>query len=145
MRVSKIDSGQSSVQNVKKKPDTPNSTFSNLMQDKKDDQKREELNQMLGEIKDKGEKLVDSRNLELLIEYKKSVKEFVNTAVEFAFEIIDKKGHSRIGRTKILKIVSQIDDELVKLTDEFIAEERNRLNLLAKIGELGGLLTNIYI
>ncbi len=145
MRVEKVSSTRASVKSVNKKSDTPNSSFSNLMQDKKDDEKREELDKMLGKIKDKGEKLVDSRNLDLLIEYKKSVKEFVNTAVEFAFEIVDRKGRSRIGRAKILKIVSQIDDELVKLTDEFLAEERNRLNLLAKIGELGGLLTNIYV
>ncbi len=145
MKVNKVTSPSTGVHNVKKKSDTPNSSFLNLMQDKKDNEKREELDKMMDDIKNKGKELVDSRNVELLVEYKKNVKEFVKTAVEFAFEIVDRKGRSRIGRSKILKVVSQIDEELVKITDEFLAEERNRLNLLQKIGELGGLLTNIYV
>ncbi len=145
MKVNKVTSPSTGVNNVKKKTDTPSSNFLNLMQDKKDKEKREELDKMMDEIKNKGKELVDSRSVELLVEYKKNVKEFVKTAVDFAFEIVDRKGRSRIGRSKILKVVSQIDEELVKLTDEFLAEERNRLNLLQKIGELGGLLTNIYV
>ncbi len=145
MKVNKISSTATGVNSVKKKSDTPNTSFLDLMQDKKDNEKREELDKMMKKIEDKGKELVDSRNIELLVEYKKNVKEFVGTAVEFAFEIVDRKGRSRIGRAKILKVVSQIDEELVKITDEFLSQERNKLNLLKKIGELGGLLTNIYV
>ncbi len=145
MKVDKISGAKSNIKSVRKKTETPGSSFSSLMHDKKDAEKREQLDRMISEIKDKGEELVDSRNIELLVDYKKSVKEFVNTAVEFAFEIIDRKGKSRMGRSKILKIVSQVDEELVKITEEFLSEERSKLNLLEKIGELGGLLTNIYV
>ncbi len=145
MKVNKVTSPTTGINNVKKKNDTPNTSFLDLMQDKKDHEKREELDKMMKKIEDKGKELVDSRSIELLVEYKKNVKEFVETAVEFAFEIVDRKGRSRIGRAKILKVVSQIDEELVKITDEFLAQERNKLNLLKKIGELGGLLTNIYV
>ncbi len=145
MKVQKVSSSNSNIKSVKKKTDTPGSSFLDLMHDKKDNQRRDELDKMMGKIKDKGEELVESRNIELLVEYKKSVKDFVESAVDFAFEIVDRKGRSRIGRAKILKIVSQVDEELVKITEEFLAEERNKLNLLKKIGELGGLLTNIYV
>lgn len=145
MKIDKIGSSAGKTRTVSKKSETAGSSFLNLMQDKKDAETRDELNKMLKKIKDKGEELVESKNIDLLVEYKKSVKDFVTGAVNFAFEVVDRKGRSRIGRAKILKIVSQIDDELVKITEEFLSEERNKLNLLRKIGELGGLLTNIYV
>ncbi|MDO4772910.1 MAG: YaaR family protein [Bacillota bacterium] len=145
MKIDKIGPSAGKTRTVSKKNETAGSGFLNLMQDRKDAETRDELNKMLKKIKDKGEELVESKNIELLVEYKKSVKDFVTGAVNFAFEVVDRKGRSRIGRAKILKIVSQIDDELVKITEEFLSEERNKLNLLRKIGELGGLLTNIYV
>lgn len=145
MRVEKPSSVNRNIKSVHKKDESPASSFSSFMQEKKDTERREELDKMMKKIKEKGVELVDSKNLDLLLDYKRSVKEFVSSAVNFAFEIVDRKGHSRLGRTKILKIVSQIDDELVRLTEEFLEEEKSKLNLLNKIGQLCGLLTNIYV
>ncbi len=145
MKIQKVSSTGSKNNSVKSKSESPSSSFLNLMNDKRDSEKRKELDKMMENIKEKGEELVDSKNVELLVLYKKNVKQFVESAVGFAFEIVDRKGRSRIGRSKILKLISQIDDELIKLTDEFLSKERNKLNLLDQIGELSGLLTNIYV
>ncbi len=145
MKVQKVSSTSSKNNSIKSKSESPSSSFFDLMNDRRDAEKRNELDKMMETIKDKGEELVDSKNVELLVLYKKNVKQFVESAVGFAFEIVDRKGRSRIGRAKILKLVSQIDDELIKITEEFLSKERNKLNLLERIGELSGLLTNIYV
>ncbi len=145
MKVSRVTSATSKASAVKQKPNTSGSTFTDLMNEKKDEETKRQLDQMMKSIKAKGEELVDSKNLDLLVNYKKLVRDFVATAVEFAFEIIERKGRSRMGRAKILKVVSKIDDNLVQITEEFLSSERSKLKLLKKIGELGGLLTDIYI
>lgn len=145
MRVERIGSSSTKLAKVKEKPAANEASFSSLLSDKRDEADREKLDRMMEKIKEKGEELVDSRSLDILVNYKKMVREFVEQASSYAFQIVDRKGLSRIGRSKILKVVSQVDEALVKLTEEFIKEERNKLNLLQKIGQLGGLLTDIYV
>lgn len=145
MRVEKISSSSSKVHKLKEKPPAGSASFSSFMHEKRDEQDREALGMMIKKIKEKGEELVDSRNLDILVNYKRMVKGFVEQAANYAFAIIDRKGMSRQGRSKILKIVSQIDESLVQITEDFLSEERNKLELLKKIGQLGGLLTDIYM
>lgn len=145
MRVEKVGTSTTKTPKIKETPPANSASFSSLLNDKKESEDRERLDQMMRKIKEKGEELVDSRSLDILVNYKKMVKEFVEQASSFAFQVVDRKGLSRMGRSKILKIVSQVDEALVKITDEFIKEERNKLNLLQKIGQLGGLLTDIYV
>lgn len=147
MKVSKITqtSKSSEFNKVSTKSNVEGSHFTQLMDEKKDEKRREELHQLMDKIKEKGSELVDSKNVELLVNYKKMIKDFVSNAVEFAFEIQERKGFSRMGRTKILKIVSLIDESLVEITNGFLEQERNKINMLSKIGELNGLLTNIFV
>lgn len=132
------------VNRINKSIPVEGSSFSSLMGERQESQTREELEQMMRAIKEEGDKLVDEKNIDVLINYKKKIKSFVSRAVDFAFEIQDKKGITRFGRGKILKIVSQVDDVLVEITQQFLDEERSRIKLLARVGELQGLLYNIY-
>lgn len=147
MRVNKINqtSKTSEFNKVSAKTTVEGSHFTQLMDEKRDEKRRDELNRLMDKIKEKGSELVDSKNVELLVNYKKMIKEFVSNAVEFAFEIQERKGFSRMGRTKILKIVSLIDESLVEITNGFLEQERNKINMLSKIGELNGLLMNIFV
>lgn len=144
MKIDKVGRKQTTSVNQKQAPQAVGSKFQSLLGDKKEEQDREHLYAMMKAIKETGEKLADSKNIELLGQYKRMVKSFVSQAVDFAFEIQEKKGLSRFGRSKVLKIVSKIDDQLVEITDAFLLEERSRIKLLGKIGELQGMLLNIF-
>lgn len=145
MKIEKISSNTSTVSKVNSKNQVPDLTFSNMMNEKHDKKKKEELEELLDDIKEKGETLIDSKNLELLLSYKKTVKTFIKEASEFAFKIVDRKGLSRVGRSKILKIVSLVDENLMNITDVFLKDEKQKLGLLDKIGELLGLLSDFYV
>lgn len=145
MKVNKVKATASApVSKVNKPQAVVGTSFSNLLGGKREEHTREELEQLMHAIREEGDKLVDAKNIEILVNYKKMVKSFVSKAVDFAFEIQDKKGVLRFGRGKVLKIISQIDDNLVAITEQFLSEERSRIKLLEKVGELQGLLYNIY-
>ena len=44
----------------------------------------------------------------------------------------------------MFKIVKVIDEKLLDLTDEIIAKEKKGLDILKCVGEIQGLLVNIY-
>ncbi len=137
-------SGNQSVSKVNQTLNATGSSFSSLLGEQREQQTRQELEQLMNDIKREGENLVDNKHIEVLISYKKKIKAFVSKAVDFAFEIQDKKGLTRFGRGKILKMVAQIDDAMVDLTEQFLKDERNRVKMLERVGELQGLLYNIY-
>ncbi len=145
IRISKTSKPLAPTKKITKNQGASAESFTTFLKEKQHEKTKKELDEMMSEISEKGKSLTDSKNLELLVSYKKMVKNFLEKATKHAFEIIDSKGIGRVGRTKILKIISAVDENLIALTDEFISSERSKIKLLDKIGELEGLLTDIYI
>jgi uncharacterized protein YaaR (DUF327 family) len=48
------------------------------------------------------------------------------------------------GNSRSLKIIEQVDQSLVELADEVVNKESSTIDILAKIGEIKGLLINLY-
>ena len=57
-----------------------------------------------------------------------------------------KQSHTwnRFGEGRKLKIVETIDEKLVELAEEILNREKSSIDLLDKIGEIKGLLINLY-
>ena len=51
---------------------------------------------------------------------------------------------NRRGRSRLYKIVKQVDAELLRLTDELLSDQAPTIDLLARIGEIRGMLINLY-
>jgi len=146
MRIDKVKKTTSlKTKSVKKPSAKSDLSFTDLMDDAEGRRSHEHLEQMMEKIEQEGQKLSDSKTVETLIVYKKMVREFVTEAVESGLNIKDKRGRSRLTRSKVLKIVSVVDSKLIELTDEFLAKERKQIRLLEKIGELQGLLVNLMV
>jgi len=56
-----------------------------------------------------------------------------------------RRGYGLGGRTKILRTVSTIDQRLVELTDIILKQEKKGVSLLKKVGQIEGLLVNIFV
>ncbi len=145
LRISRTSKSMSASGKVNSKQKASAGTFTSLLKEKHQEQTKQELDEMMKEIGEKGKSLADTRDLDVLVSYKKMVKGFLEKATKYAFEIVESKGIGRIGRSKILKLISAVDENLIQITDEFLNKERNKINMLDKIGELEGLLTDIYI
>lgn len=110
------------------------------------DEKREKdvLDDMMKDLKQKGQELAEKKEVEILVEYKDMVRAFLEQAVNFGLKVMERRGFGRAGRSKIMRMVSMIDEKMIDLTEDMLRQENSGLKLLTKIGEIEGLLLNLY-
>ncbi|MDB5085875.1 MAG: hypothetical protein JWN30_2761 [Bacilli bacterium] len=105
---------------------------------------KNQLDGLLKSIDQLGGQLAKQCNWQALMAYKDQIKQFLQTALRDGYRTEERTGRDRRGRTRLYKIVAQIDDLLAELTQMVLAEEKEHLVLLEKIGDLRGLLLNLY-
>lgn len=145
MKVRKVDSKKSGNFGIKKQAETPRITFTEVLAQKDYDSQKRALEQALSEIDKKGKALTEERTIENLYIYKDMIREFIEEVLQNGFEIKERRGFSRAGRTKILRTVSEIDKKLVDLTNIILKREQRELNLLKRVGEIQGLLVDLVL
>lgn len=119
-------------------------TFTDVMAKKQRDLTHERLSQLVTKIDEQGRHLAKNQTVDALRKYKALVKEFMDDAVKNGFELHEERGFNRRGTTKIYKLVKEVDRKLVDLTNDVLNKSTNELQLLARVGEIQGLLVNIY-
>ncbi|EMT45892.1 YaaR family protein [Anoxybacillus flavithermus] len=144
MEVQKVS--RASLNRVAKKDDAPmeSVSFTEVMQKKKSDVLFERFQAMAQQIEAQGKKLAESQTVEDLKTYKKLVKQFLDDAVKNSLQLEEQRGFSRGGRAKIYKLVKEVDQKLVELTNAVLEKEKKGLDLLGLVGEIQGLIINIY-
>lgn len=105
----------------------------------------EQLTRLLGDITAAGERVARNRTLRELTRFKMLVKRFLQEAVNHGLETKQSHTWNRFGEGRRLKIVETIDNRLVELAEDILNEEKETIDLLDKIGEIKGLLINLYM
>ena len=54
------------------------------------------------------------------------------------------RGFDRRGRTKRYKLLDEIDSALVSMGEELLEHEEGRLEAASKIGDIRGILINLF-
>lgn len=144
MDVQKVN--RAGLDNVKAKKSGPTESvsFQEVMGKNRQEMVHEKLTKLVQEIEDQGKVLADSRTIDELRKYKKMVKEFMDEAVQNGLQLEERRGFNRRGRTKIYKIVKEVDKKLIDLTNAVLDKEKKSLDILGMVGEIKGLLINIY-
>ncbi len=104
----------------------------------------ETLTRLLGDISTAGDRLARSRNLRDMAKYKMLIRKFLQEAVDFGMGVKQSHTWNRFGEGRKLKIVETIDEKLVELAEEILNQEKSSIDLLDRIGEIKGLLINLY-
>jgi uncharacterized protein len=138
--------GKTSLNKIEKKQQVASESvsFTEVMAKKRENALYEKFSTLAKDIEDQGKVLSESRTVEDLKKYKKMVKSFLEEAVNNALQLENQRGFNRRGRTKVYKIVKEVDSKLVDLTNEVLNKEKKGLNILNLVGEVQGLLINIY-
>ncbi|NHM33471.1 YaaR family protein [Neobacillus terrae] len=102
------------------------------------------LRQLLDDIGNAGDRLARSRNFKDLAKFKTLVKKFVKETVDFGMGLKQSHSWNRFGQGRSLKTVETIDQKLMELTEELTQKEEKSIDVLGKIGEIKGLLINLY-
>lgn len=123
---------------------TGNGRFQQMVQTQDQKMQIQTFNRLIGDIEGAGQRLVRSRTFRELVKYKALVKRFVKEAVEYGLELKQSTSWNQFGQSRPLKTVETIDARLVQLSEEILNKEKSSLEILEMIGEIKGLLINLY-
>ncbi len=102
------------------------------------------LNALMEEITAEGKKLAKRRDVKDMKHYRGLVKEFLNEIVSRSHEFSRENFLDRKGRHRVYGIVRLVDENLDQLAQELMKDEQDNLAILSKIGEIEGLLLDIF-
>ena len=105
---------------------------------------REELDALFISIDAQAKEIEKSLTFETLRVYRELVQKFVGIAVNELFEVEEKMTVSPTGKKKSLLLVKKINQELEKLSEEFLDRQRNLIGFLSRLDQIRGLLLDLY-
>ena len=102
------------------------------------------LNTLMEEITMQGERLYKKRDVKDMRHYRGLIKEFLNEVVTHSHSFTRENFLDRRGRHRVYGIIRLIDENLDQLAQELMKDEKDNLAILSKIGEIRGLLLDIF-
>ncbi len=105
---------------------------------------QEQLTELVKNITLQGERLARYRSFKDLAKYKRLVKDFVKEAVQYGMDLNHSHSFNIQGNNRKLTLVKEIDEKLVRLTEVVLEQEKRSIDILDVIGEIKGLLINLY-
>ncbi|MBD5459995.1 MAG: YaaR family protein [Lachnospiraceae bacterium] len=102
------------------------------------------LQTLMEDITMQGQKLAKRRDLADMRRYRGLVKEFLNEVVTRSHSFSRENFLDRRGRHRVYGIIRLVDETLDELAQELVKDEQDNLAILSKIGEIRGLLLDIF-
>lgn len=121
-----------------------NRHFSSMVAKQGEKMHSEQITRLLGHISAAGDRLARSRNLRDMAKFKMLVRHFMQESVDMGLRLNTSHTWNRYGEGRQLKHVKVIDEKLIELSESLLADEKEAVDLLEKIGEIKGLLINLY-
>lgn len=102
------------------------------------------LNGLMEQITAEGQKLAKRRDVKDMRHYRSLIKEFLNEVVTHSHSFTRENFLDRRGRHRVYGIIRLVDENLDQLAQELMKDEKDNLAILNKIGEIRGLLLDIF-
>ena len=102
------------------------------------------LTTLMEEITMQGDKLAKHRDVKDMRRYRGLIKDFMNEIVNRSHSFTRENFLDKRGRHRVYGIVRLVDEKLDKLAQELVKDEQDNLNILGLIGEIRGLLLDIF-
>lgn len=102
------------------------------------------LQTLMEDITMQGDKLAKKRDVADMRRYRSLVKEFMNEVVTRSHSFARENFLDRRGRHRVYGIIRLVDETLDELAQELVKDEQDNLAILSKIGEIRGLLLDIF-
>lgn len=101
------------------------------------------VNSLMNEISDQGKKLSKHADIRDMRRYRELIKTFLNEVVYRSHGFSRENFLDRKGRHRVYGIIRLIDKNLDELAEALLADEKDNIDILNKIGEIRGLLLDI--
>ncbi len=109
-----------------------------------DESLAERLNLMMQDIIQQGERISKKNDIKDMQRYRLLIKDFMNEVVTRSHVFSRENFLDRKGRHRVYGIIRQVDRELDELAQELVKDETDNIAILAKIGQIQGLLLDIF-
>ena len=103
------------------------------------------LNLLMEDITMQGKKISKKMDIRDMKRYRALIKEFLNEVVNRSHKFSRENFLDRRGRHRVYGIIRLVDETLDQLAEELVKEEKDHLAILGKIGEIRGLLLDIFM
>lgn len=108
----------------------------------------QELQQKIGglmsQINEQGKKIAKKKDIREMRKYRELIRELLNEVVYRSHEFSRENFLDKHGRHRVYGIVKMVDSNLNELAEELIKDEQDSIAILNKIGEIEGLLLDIF-
>ncbi len=104
---------------------------------------QEKLTGLMAEITEQGKKLGKKMDIRDMKRYRSLVKDFMNEIISRSHKFSRENFLDRRGRHRVYGIVKLVDENLDKLAEELMKEEKDHLAILGLVDEIRGMLIDI--
>lgn len=104
----------------------------------------ERLNLMMQDIVQQGKQISKKNDIRDMQRYRILIKDFLNEVVTRSHAFSRENFLDRRGRHRVYGIIRLVDETLDDLAQELVKDEKDNIGILAKIGQIEGLLLDIF-
>ena len=105
---------------------------------------KEQLNYMMQEIVQHGDKLAKRMDIRDMQRYRRLIKEFMNEIVNRSHKFSRENFLHKRGRHRVYGIIKLVDKTLDELAAELMKDEKDHMAILEKVDEIRGMLLDIF-
>lgn len=98
---------------------------------------------LMEDITAQGNRIAQHMDIRDMKKYRGLIKDFLNEVVYRSHKFSRENFLDRKGRHRVYGIIKLIDSNLDELASELVSDEKDHIAILAKIGEIRGLLLDI--
>jgi len=102
------------------------------------------LTSLMEEITMQGERISKKKDIKDMRRYRSLIKDFMNEIVSRSHAFSRENFLDRKGRHRVYGIIRLIDENLDELAQELMKEQKDNISILQKIGDIRGLILDIF-
>lgn len=120
---------------------TESSEFESI--DRTPEESDAEAAELLDSVFEAGDRLKRQTDIASLRSYKEAVRQFISIVVRRGIDVEQQQSGSSIDKRKRYALVRVIDEKLERLAAGMVSNQRNQLEILARIDEINGLIVDL--
>lgn len=99
---------------------------------------------LMSEITEQGERIAKKKDIKDMRRYRSLIKDFMNEIVSRSHAFSRENFLDRRGRHRVYGIIRLVDQNLDELAQELVKEQVDNITVLQKIGDIRGLILDIF-
>lgn len=102
------------------------------------------LGSLMEEITEQGERIAKKKDIKDMRKYRSLIKDFMNEIISRSHSFSRENFLDRRGRHRVYGIIRLVDENLDELAQELMKEQKDNITILQKIGDIRGLILDIF-